>query len=186
MTSSRGPRGRTRLAPIVFAILPVIGIIGAFNLVNAGPAFAKPLGVGAYNCAHMTGSIRFVPPATTGGLLAENITINFKAYGCTGGVPVPASVVGKAAYLSTQTNVCPLLGVNGLAIPLHLTYPNAAASLATVTVTAGVNWKLVGPVAGSYAPGPGTAKVKPVPVAGQICATGVSAMNITKGTLAGF
>jgi len=183
MTSSRRPPRRTRFVPIVFAVLLVLGIIG----VDAGTAFAKPLGVGIYGCATVTGSIRFVPPAITGGVLPETITINIKAFGCAGGAPIPTSVVGKATYLSTKTNVCPLGGVNGLLIPLHLKYPNAKKSLATVTVTAGVVWTLVGPVAGSYAPGPGTASLKPVPVGVQTCATGVSAMNfIPLSTLAGF
>ena len=192
MTSSSRPRGRSRLWPIVFAVLSVMGIIGVFNLANAGPAFASPLGIGIYSCATVSGSIRFVPPAVTGGVLPETITIRLKASGCTGGVPVPASATGKATYLSTQTNVCPLAGVNGLAVPLHLTYPNAKRSRASVTVTAGAFWTLVGPVvAGSYKPGSllplPTATLKPVPVAGQICATGVSQLNIIPvSTLAGF
>jgi hypothetical protein len=50
-------------------------MIGVFSLATAGPAFANPLGVGIYNCANVSGSIRFAPPAVTGGVLPETITI---------------------------------------------------------------------------------------------------------------
>jgi hypothetical protein len=161
-----------------------MGIIGAFSLATAGPAFAKPVGTGIYNCAAVKGSIYFKPKLITGGVAVEHITINFKATGCAGGLPLEPAVKGTASYVATQKNVCPMLGVNGAAVLLHLTYPFAAPSVATVAVSEAAGlWTLAGPVAGSYPSLLGTATLKPTPVAGQNCGAGVGVKHMTFTTV---
>lgn len=154
------------------------------------------VGAGLINCVVATGEVGYSPATVAGGTKAERISIWFQAQKCQGASsttgPVPVTVVGSISFVSRHKNACPQLGYLGKGV-LNLSYnfpgvPNpmidpSVAPVVKVTQV-GPYWELKGLVTkGSY-PDPATkpffASLKPDPIGGQSCKTGITSEYIIR------
>jgi len=147
------------------------------------------VGTGLVKCAVATGEVGYSPAAQVGGPSPLTVSIWFQATRCSGGKPVPRTVIGSMSF-QVQANNCPLLGKIGSGT-LNLTYnyppvpnPMIDPSVApnTAVIQSGPYWVLTGQVtAGSY-PDPSPILriwLKHNPIGGN-CKTGITSEYIAR------
>jgi hypothetical protein len=155
------------------------------------------VGTGLISCAAMTGEVGYTTPSISGGTAAETISIWFKATKCSApsgtiATPVPKSVTGSMSFPSVNSSACPQFGTLGTGtLNLSYNYPPVAGVVidpsVTLPVTAtqvGALWDLSGgTVSGSYPSTTFSGTLKPNPIGGQDCGSGITSEYIIRGTL---
>jgi hypothetical protein len=148
------------------------------------------VGTGTVTCKTATGEVGYSPASQTGATGTLTVSIWFKATGCVAAsantTPVPTSVIASMSF--TRANGCPLLGPLGTGtLNMAYNYPNVAATVIDpsvgqqVTVTqSGPYWVLAGTIGGSYPSTTFSATLKPDPIAGQTCGSGLTSEYIIR------
>jgi hypothetical protein len=146
------------------------------------------VGAGLVQCTKATGEVGYSPASIAGGGGPLTISIWFRATGCSSGQPTPKTVIGSMSFQTTNT--CPLLSPPALGSgTLNLAYnyppvPNPMIDPSVgqnVTVTqSGPYWVLTGSVVGSYPSSNLQIWLKPVPIGGQNCGTGITSEYISR------
>jgi hypothetical protein len=117
-------------------------VVGPFS--TAASATPRVSGTGTYVCAQASGSITFTPPLTNTGTSSEKAALSLVGTRCTGGVPPPNKVIGKAV-LSYGHNSCAIFSKSH-GVKLKVTYmPAAGRSTLSGTAVFGV-----GPVSNTF------------------------------------
>ncbi|HEY1916241.1 MAG TPA: hypothetical protein VGH27_11775 [Streptosporangiaceae bacterium] len=155
------------------------------------------VGTGLISCAAMTGEVGYTTPSISGGTATETISIFFQAKKCsapsgTTATPVPKTVTGSMSFSSVNGSACPQFSTLGTGtLNLAYNYPPVAGVVIDPSVTmpvtvtqVGALWDLAGgTVAGSYPSTTFSGALKPDPIGGQSCGSGITSEYIIRGTL---
>lgn len=90
-----------RLQSVALALTTVVAATALQTVAfGVGPAAATTIGTGTFTCSNASGQIHYSPAWTNGGKHRVTATVNVTFTGCSGGNPVPTSVIlsGKAKF----------------------------------------------------------------------------------------
>jgi hypothetical protein len=160
------------------------------------------VGKGIFNCATVTGEVGYSPAIKANSRLKERVSIWFLATNCkpaagAGAQPIPKFIVGALSFPDNNfLNGCPQLSGPPLGVgtlDLAYNFPGVPALMIDPSVAPletvkqlGAFWTisgLPGITDGSYVSPTFTATIKPNPIGGQNCKTGITSEYISRGTL---